>query len=263
VNWACVGVTAIALVGFLLLFTKRVEATKTRPDESVAVETGPPPPLWQRIKSYFVEGPFGNARFIFFIFMLLPVRTLFAHQWLTMPPYILRAYDKSVADKMEYLVNAINPAIIFVGVPLLTALTRRVNIYTMMILGTLVSAVPTFLLCFGPRLDLLLTYFVVFSIGEAMWSARFYEYASEIAPAGRIAQYMGLASIPWLLAKGTTGFYSGVLLERYCAKGAPKEQLHTGTLWFIYGCIAMSTPIGLWLARKWVRAGWHSRAAEA
>jgi len=33
--------------------------------------------------------------------------------------------------------------------------------------------------------------------------------------------------------------------------------LHTGVLWFIYGCIAMSTPVGLWLARKWVMSGLH------
>ena len=46
-----------------------------------------------------------NTRFIFFIFMLLPVRTLFAHQWLTMPQYIMRAYNKDVADHMEWLVN--------------------------------------------------------------------------------------------------------------------------------------------------------------
>ena len=55
--------------------------------------------------------------------MLLPVRTLFAHQWLTMPQYILRAYDQGVADRMEWLVNWINPGIIFVGVPIATALT--------------------------------------------------------------------------------------------------------------------------------------------
>ena len=73
------------------------------------------------------------------------------------------------------------------------------------------------------------------------------EYASELAPPGRIAKYMGLAQLPWLLAKGTTGVYSGFMLNRYCPPATPPEQLHTGMLWFIYGCIAMSTPIGLWL----------------
>ena len=255
VNWACVVLTLITLAGFFLLMTRKTEAAKLRPDIAQENRKRSQEPLGQRLKEFFAGGPFSNPRFIFFIFMLLPVRTLFAHQWLTMPQYILRAYPGGVADRMEWLVNWINPAIIFIGVPIATALTRHINVYSMMIVGSLVSAAPTFLLAGGPSLTLLITYFVIFSIGEALWSARFLEYASELAPPGRIAQYMGLANIPWLLAKGTTGFYSGMMLATYCPENTPLPELETGTMWFIYGCIAMTSPIGLWLARKWVRAG--------
>ena len=255
VNWACVGITAATFLLFWVFMTRKVEAGRLRPDDHQKPAPGSERPLVERLREYFAGGPFSNPRFIFFIFMLLPVRTLFAHQWLTMPQYILRTYPQSVADRMEWLVNWINPMIIFVAVPVVTALTRKVHVYTMMMIGTLVSAAPTFLLCGGPNLPMLLTYFTVFSIGEALWSARFYEYASELAPAGRIAQYMGLANIPWLLAKGTTGFYSGWLLASYVPKDAPPESMHSGTLWFIYGCIAMLSPVGLWMARKWVMAG--------
>ena len=257
VNWLCFAMTVLALLLMLLLLTRRAEATRLRPEMTGAAAHRPAVAWRERLRGYFTEGPFGKPRFVFFIFMLLPVRTLFAHQWLTMPQYILRAYPKEVGDKMEWLVNWINPGIIFIGVPLLTAVTRRTNVYTMMIIGSLVSAAPTFLLCMGPNLNVLIVYFVIFSIGEALWSARFLEYASELAPPGRVAQYMGLAQVPWLLAKGTTGLYSGVLLARYCPPDTPPEQLHTGVLWFIYGCIAMSTPVGLWLARKWVMSGLH------
>ena len=257
VNWLCLAITLSALLLMFFFFTRCAEATRLRPEASRRESQQPSRPWRERVKEYFVGGPFSNARFIFFIFMLLPVNTLFAHQWLTMPQYILRAYPPEVGDKMEWLVNWINPGIIFLGVPLFTALTRRVNVYTMMVIGTLVSAVPTFLLCAGPNLLLLIAYFVIFSIGEALWSARFLEYASELAPAGRVAQYMGLAQIPWLLAKGTTGLYSGVLLARLCPPDSPPEMLHTGVLWFIYGCIALSTPLGLWLAGGWVTSGLH------
>ena len=263
VNWVCFGVTVLTLLSFLLLFTRRAEAAKLRPDTAEELRQTNTAPLSVRIRSYFTEGPFSNARFIFFIFMLLPVRTLFAHQWLTMPQYILRAYNHDVADHMEWLVNWINPGIIFLGVPLAVAFTRHINVYTMMIIGTLVSAAPTFLLCGGPNLTMLITYFVVFSIGEALWSARFLEYASELAPPGRVAQYMGLANIPWLLAKGTTGFYSGWILATYCPENTAPQQLQTGTMWLIYSFIAMISPIGLWLARKWVMTGMHTKPAVA
>jgi proton-dependent oligopeptide transporter, POT family len=257
VNWLCCGVTVFTLLLMLLLLTRRAEATRLRPETTEKSPEATSLPWIERFANYFTDGPFGNARFVFFVFMLLPVQTLFAHQWLTMPQYILRAYPEEVNVHMERLVNWVNPGIIFFGVPLLTALTRRTNVYTMMVTGTLVSAVPTFLLCFGPHFSSLIVYLVVFSIGEALWSARFMEYASELAPPGRVAQYMGLAQIPWLLAKGTTGFYSGILLAQYCPEKTPAAELQTGTLWFIYGCIAMSTPIGLWLARKWVMSGLH------
>jgi len=138
---------------------------------------------------------------------------------------------------------------------LVTMLTRRFHVYTMMIVGSFVTAAPAFLLCFGPDLGLLIAYFVLYSIGEALWSARFFEYVSELAPPGQMAQYMGLAQIPWMLVKGTTGLYSGYLLATCCPKGAALEQMHTGTMWLIYACIAMTTPIGLWLGRKWVQGG--------
>lgn len=263
VNWVCVGITVLTLLGFLLFLTRRAEAAKLRPDNAELLRKTDKRPLGERMAAFFGDGPFSNTRFLFFIFMLLPVRTLFAHQWLTMPTYILRAYSPDVGNNMEKLVNWINPGIIFFGVPLITAMTRRVNVYTMMILGSLVSAVPTFLLCGGPNLYWLITYFVVFSIGEAMWSARFLEYASELAPEGRIAQYMGLANIPWLLAKGTTGFYSGAMLNHFCPDGTPAAQLHTQQMWFIYGCIALASPLGLWMARKWVMAGLYAKPVAA
>lgn len=263
VNWVCFGVTILTLLLFVVFFTRRVEAAKVRPDTAEQDRQTNTAPISRRIKAYFTEGPFSNTRFIFFIFMLLPVRTLFAHQWLTMPQYIMRAYNKDVADHMEWLVNWINPGIIFFGVPLAVAFTRHINVYKMMVIGTLVSALPTFLLCGGPNLTMLITYFVIFSIGEALWSARFLEYASELAPPGRVAQYMGLANIPWLLAKGTTGFYSGWMLAHYCPDKTPPAELNTGTMWLIYSFIAMSSPIGLWLARKWVMAGMHTKPAPA
>jgi hypothetical protein len=259
VNWSCTAITALTLILFWICMSRRVEAAKLRPDSTDTAAEHIPRRCRERIRSYFAEGPFTNPRFIFFIFMLLPVRTLFAHQWLTVPQYILRAYPEGIADRMEWLVNWINPLVIFLGVPVATALTRHVDVYRMMVIGSLVSAAPTFLLCFGPDLGRLVAYLVIFSIGEALWSARFLEYASELAPKGRVAQYLGLANIPWLLAKGTTGLYSGMMLATYVPANVPPDELRTGTLWFIYGCIAMISPIGLVLAQRWVRSGFHTQ----
>ena len=104
--------------------------------------------------------------------MLLPVRTLFAHQFLTMPHYVTRAFPPEVGARWEWI-NALNPLVIVIGVPLFAMFTARTRVVNMMIAGTAVSAVSTLLLVSEPNVNRLLTYVVLFSLGEAMWSSRF------------------------------------------------------------------------------------------
>ena len=248
VNWVCTGITVLTLGVFMVMMTKSVESRVVRQIDEATESAAKAAPA---------RSPFRDARFMFFIFMLLPVRTLFAHQWLTMPEYVLRAYPQSIADRMEWLVDSVNPIIIFLGVPLITALTKRFHVLTMMIIGSAVSAAATFLLVGGPNTAMLIAYFFVFSVGEALWSSRFMEYSAELAPPGRTAQYMGIANLPWFVAKTTTGFYSGFMLEKFCPKDGPQQ---TGTLWLIYGIIAMASPIGLIAARKWLLVGMNKKA---
>jgi dipeptide/tripeptide permease len=122
----------------------------------------------------------------------------------------------------------------------------------MMIWGTFVMAAPTFLLAIGPYWWTLLAYLVIMTIGEAMWQPRFLQYAAEIAPEGRTGEYMGVAQLPWFLTKLVTSLYAGWFLQRYCPAGGP---FRTETMWLIYGVIAMLTPVALFLARTWLRAG--------
>jgi len=121
-----------------------------------------------------------------------------------------------------------------------------------MIIGSTLSAAVTFILVPGPHLGTLITYVVLFSLGEAVWSSRFLEYVADVAPPGKVGAYMGIAGVPWFLAKFTTGFYSGFMLERFCPDGGPFD---TGTLWLIYGIIACISPIGLVAARRWIGKG--------
>jgi POT family proton-dependent oligopeptide transporter len=265
VNWMCTGVTLATLVVFVMFMTKSAEAKVVRgvdAEKTPEKEAGYRENAKEEAVAPPSEGrsPFKDARFLFFIFALLPVRTLFAHQWLTMPEYVLRCYPPHVTDRMEWLVDSMNPMVIFLGVPTLTALTKKFHVLTMMIVGSLVSAGATFLLVPGPNTGLLVTYFVVFSVGEALWSSRFLEYAAELAPEGRVAQYMGVANLPWFVAKTTTGFYSGFVLERFVPKDGPQSS---GTMWLFYGVIAMLSPIALIVARKWIRAGLDKPAHSA
>jgi len=198
------------------------------------------------------DHPFRDLRFVFFIFALIPVQTLFAHNWLTIPYYLDRAFHGSFVGKYFELFSNLNPVLIFVLTPIVAGLTAKANIYKMMIYGTLVMALPAFLLTTGPNLILFLAYILLMSIGEAMWQPRFLQWIAEIAPEGKTGAYMGIGQMPWFLTKVVTGLYSGLFITKYCPlpdSGIPQQ---TGKMWFIHALIAMVSPIALILAKKWM-----------
>ncbi len=248
VFWALIGVTVLMLAGNVFLFTRKIEQ-RDRAVEYVKPEKPEHDnrTLWQKFRAL----PFMDSRFIFFIFILLPVRTLFAHQFLTLPHYVMRCFPESIGARYEWF-QGLNPLIIVIFVPLIAALTRKVNVVKMMIIGTTISALTTFILVPGPHLSTLILYVVLFSFGEAVWSSRFLEYVADLAPAGQVGAYMGLAGIPWFMAKFTTGWYSGAMLTKFIPEGGPHDS---GTLWLIYAFIALISPIGLIIGSKWVQRG--------
>lgn len=208
--------------------------------------------------NWFKTHPLADLKFAFFIFCLIPVQTLFAHNWLTIPMYVERAYRGTwVGDNFEVASN-FNPLLIFILVPIVTALTQKAKVYNMMIWGTLVMSVPTFLLAIGTNGYLLFAYLVLTTVGEAMWQPRFLQYAAEIAPEGKTGIYMGVAQFPWFLTKMITSIYSGWFLANY----VPKEgEIHPEQMWFIYGLIAVSSTVMLVLAKGWLGKDFKTKAA--
>jgi MFS family permease len=116
----CAGITALYLLIHLGFFPKTA-------GDPVVAAVGPSAISTSR---GWRDHPLANPRFLFFIFVLIGVRTLFAHQWLTMPDYVLRAYPAEVGARFEWI-NGLNPLIVLVGTPMVAALTRRVHVVTM------------------------------------------------------------------------------------------------------------------------------------
>jgi MFS family permease len=201
-----------------------------------------------------------DARFSYFIFILIFVQTLFAHNWLTIPLYTSRAFEGFVQDNFEFFTN-LNPILIFILAPMVTALTSKRDTYDMMIIGTLVMGAPTFILALGPNMTTLLAYIFLMTVGEAMWQPRFLQWVAEIAPKNMTGIYMGIGQFPWFLTKVITSLYSGWFLMQYCPADIPPSEMNTELMWLIYAVIAMVTPVGLILARNWMKKDFKQTSA--
>jgi MFS family permease len=212
----------------------------------------------EKMKYYLKNFPIRDLRFMYFIFILIPVQTLFAHNWLTLPLYTSRAFDGFVGDNFDFFVN-LNPLLIFVLTPVVTALTIKKDTYRMMIIGTFVMASPTFILALGPNIYTLMTYLVIMTIGEAMWQPRFLQWVAEIAPKNMTGIYMGIGQFPWFLTKVVTSIYSGWFLMHYCPEDVAPANMNTETMWLIYGFIAILSPVGLIIAKKWMQKGFKTK----
>ena len=269
VFWVYVVLTLVGIVVVAVVLTKKAikdtedaaraegPVEETAPDETEEV----PQELREKIRFYIKNIPLSDARFMFFIFALIPVQTLFAHNWLTLPQYFSRAFTGVVSENFEFFVN-FNPILIFILAPMVAALTAKKDTYMMMIIGTLIMASPTFILALGPSIWGVFGYLIIMTIGEAMWQPRFLQWIAEIAPKNMTGIYMGIGQFPWFMTKFITSLYSGWFLSQYCADGVPPEQLNTEFMWLIYGFIAIASPIMLFLAKGWMGVSMTQRVKQ-
>lgn len=182
-------------------------------------------------------------RFLLFLTLIVFVRLVFYHMHFTFPKYGIR--ELGPGAPIGQIWGVLNPAIIIVLVPIIGALTQKINSYKMIAIGCTLAAAPVFLMAlpiewfqpladgwFGhliahtwlgldvqqvsPLLVIIPLFVLIFSIGEAFWSPRLYEYTASIAPKGQVGSYMALSLLPYFGAKLVVGMFSGRLLERYC-----------------------------------------------
>lgn len=173
--------------------------------------------------------------------------------------------------------SAINAIVIICLVPIVGALTQKFAAYRMVIIGGVICAAGVFIMALPtewflpashsmigqwlghgylglqgsihPYYIMAALYLIVFSIGEAFYSPRVYEYAAAIAPKGQEASYGSLAYLPFLVGKLLVGA-GGWLLAAYVPEHGPRRP---GTMWLIFALAASVAPVGLIVFRRYIR----------
>jgi MFS family permease len=172
---------------------------------------------------------------------------------------------------------AINAIVIILLVPIIGALTQKFAAYRMVVIGGTICAAGVFIMALPtewfltaansgigqwlghgylglhgsihPYYIMAALYLIVFSVGEAFYSPRVYEYAAAIAPKGQEASYGSLAYLPFLVGKLLVGT-GGWLLAAFCPEHGPRRP---GLMWLIFALAASVAPIGLLVFRRYIR----------
>jgi MFS family permease len=175
------------------------------------------------------------------------------------------------------MLAGINSIVIICLVPVVGALTQQFAAYRMVIVGGTICAVGVFIMAlppgwFQPAVNtgigqwlghsylslkggihpyyiMTALYLIVFSIGEAFYSPRVYEYAASIAPKGQEASYGALAYLPFLIGKLLVGS-SGWILAAFCPEKGPRRS---NIMWLIFALAASMAPLGLIVFRRYIR----------
>lgn len=231
--------------------------------------------------------------FLGMIGILMFVKSVFIQWDLILPKYCPRTMGEGAKVGAIYSINTV---LILFFVPLVTFATARVKSYTLMFVGSAISTLACFITALPERFFAPLTgttlgemvfvnwlgiakdaaeltahppspfywslilSFIVFTIGEAVWSPRFYQFTAEIAPKGREATYLSLAILPTFVSKFFVGPFSGFLLETYVpvdAANRPTPRADHHMIWIWIGLSAAITPVGMLLYRKFFEKETH------
>jgi hypothetical protein len=217
-------------------------------------------------------------RLIVLILLLVGVRAIFSYLYLLMPKYWLRTIGE---DAHMGTLQAINPILIVVGIILFIPLVNRFRLFSMLVYGSMVSAISLLVLALPwqwfsediarAHYAMAILCLIVLSVGEVVWSPKLYEYTAAIAPEGQEGTYLGLSMVPWFLAKSVVSVLSGHLLTRWAPVGVGEKMVAgevgywdtPAAMWLILGVYALGGCILALLLRGWLTRGLKETPKQA
>ncbi len=233
--------------------------------------------------------------FIGILTITLFVRFVFFHLHYTFPKYGIRVLGEGA--KIGSIYGVLNPVLIIYLTPLVGVFTKKTKSYKMLVIGSLVSAASCFIAVLpgtmfsflndsvlseiifikwlGIAKDMnglqeffvqnplsmqywsLIFFFIIFTIGESIWSPRLMQFTAEIAPKGKEGTYISLSVLPFFFAKFFVAPLSGWLVGTYVpldeagkiASAYPNHHM----VWVIIGGMALVTPLGLMILRPFFK----------
>jgi POT family proton-dependent oligopeptide transporter len=237
-----VGISYVLVVSSLtslLLFTGTALFYKEPPRPGDA----PPPRSMARVLRDMVL-VFGNLRFMLFLVIFSGFWAMFWHVFYALPFYVK---DFLKYPRFEVIETVDAMTIIVVTIPA-TALAKRLKPLSAMVLGFVLATACWFIMGSVPTIAGAVAAMMLFALGEAIQSPRFYEYVANLAPPDQVGTYMGFAFLPIAIGTFIAGWSSGYLVKHYVEGGNPNAP----QMWFVVGAYGIVSTILMVLYDRFV-----------
>lgn len=182
---------------------------------------------------------FSNGRFILFLLIFSIFWVAYWQEFITLGLYI-HAYVSPTADVERILMTDATTVILFQF--LVSYLTRKMGAFRAVNLGALVGSLGWLIIgTFATTWAAVAAIFVV-ALGEVIFSPRYYEYVSRLAPAGQQGTYMGFAFVPIGIGSLVGGPVGGHLYHHFTeVVHKPRE------FWWVITGIGLLSAVLLWI----------------
>jgi POT family proton-dependent oligopeptide transporter len=178
---------------------------------------------------------FGNFRFMLFLVIFSGFWAMFWHVFYALPFYVK---DFLKYPRFEVIETVDAMTIIVVTIPA-TALARRLRPLAAMVLGFILATACWFIMGSVPTITGAVLAMMLFALGEAIQSPRFYEYVANLAPSDQVGTYMGFAFLPIAIGTFIAGWSSGYLVKHYVEGGNPNAP----HMWYVVGAYGVVSTI--------------------
>ncbi len=201
-------VSAISCLAMLIVNLFMYKDVRSEKDQAVVESLG------KKIQNLFIV--LTNFKFMIFLLIYSLYWIIFWQEFIIVPYYITDFISRSAPYEI-YQSWAGAGAIIVLQIPL-NRLTKKLPTHPAILSGFAISSLIWLIIALHPSIPTIVAGIATFSIGEMIQAPRYYEYISEIAPAGQQGLYQGYAFLPIAIARFVGDPFGGWLYEQFATK---------------------------------------------
>ena len=217
-------ISCLAMLVVNLTLYKNIKSEIAEPVESMA----------KKIENLFVV--LANYKFMIFLLIYSLYWIIFWQEFIVIPYYVTDFIGKNAPYEIIQSWGGAGAIILF-QIPV-NRLTKNLSTEKAILTGFFISSMIWVIIAIHPSIPMIAAGVVAFSIGEMTQAPRYYEYISEIAPAGQQGLYQGYAFLPIAIARFVGDPIGGWLYE------TAKAENNMGLVWYsLIGIGLLSTAL--------------------